>query len=194
MSDTDLESPPAESAPAFPDAPHRGRGYEKRAVEAFLGHARAAFELGDESTSMTSADIRHVAFPIVKRGYSIAAVDAALGRIEDAFAARERERAFAETGDAAWYATARASAQEILNRLARPAGQRFTRTGIFTNGYDTKAVDAFAERLVGYFQNGKPMSVEQVRAVAFPAKKRGYNEAQVDLLLDSVIDVMLAVR
>ena len=38
------------------------------------------------------------------------------------------------------------------------------------------------------------MSVEQVRTVVFRSTKRGYNETQVDLLLDAVIDVMLAVR
>jgi DivIVA domain-containing protein len=33
-----------------------------------------------------------------------------------------------------------------------------------------------------------------VRTVVFRGKKRGYTETQVDLLLDAVIDVMLAVR
>jgi len=57
-----------------------------------------------------------------------------------------------------------------------------------------KQVDAFADRLVDYFQHGKPMSIDEVRLVAFQAARRGYNETQVDLLLDNVIDVMLAVR
>ena len=48
--------------------------------------------------------------------------------------------------------------------------------------------------MIGYFQHGKPLSVDQVRTVVFRGVKRGYNEQQVDLLLDSVIDVMLAVR
>ncbi len=55
-------------------------------------------------------------------------------------------------------------------------------------------MDAFTNRLVGYFQAGKPMSVDHVRTIVFGSKKRGYNEQQVDLLLDAVIDVMLAVR
>ena len=87
-----------------------------------------------------------------------------------------------------------ASAQEIIDRLARPEGQRFNRVGPFTTGYSPKDVDAFTNRLVGYFQAGKPMSVDHVRTVVFGSKKRGYNEQQVDLLLDAVIDVMLAVR
>ena len=121
-------------------------------------------------------------------------MDAALERLEDAFASRERERAFASQGDAAWYADARTAAQEILDRLARPEGQRFTRQGPLSTGYHVKDVDAFSKRLVDYFQNGKPMSVDQVRTVAFRSTKRGYSETQVDLLLDSVIGVMLAVR
>ncbi len=61
-------------------------------------------------------------------------------------------------------------------------------------GYSPKEVDAFTKRLTDYFQNGKPMSVEQVRTVTFAAKRGGYQETQVDLLLDAVVDVMLAVR
>jgi len=38
------------------------------------------------------------------------------------------------------------------------------------------------------------MSVEEVRTVAFRSSKRGYSEAQVDLLLDTVVTVMLAVK
>ena len=179
----------------FPRARKSHPGYSIEQVEEFLEQARTAYTADRGSLgTVTAESIRTTAFVMEKGGYSTKHVDAALERLEDAFAARERERAFAEVGDAAWYAAARASAQEILNRLARPAGQKFSRTGIFTDGYDTKAVDAFADRLVGYFQNGKPMSVEQVRAVAFPSKKRGYTEGQVDLLLDSVINVMLAVR
>lgn len=38
------------------------------------------------------------------------------------------------------------------------------------------------------------MSVEEVRTVTFREQRGGYREEQVDLLLDSVTDVMLAVR
>ncbi|MET0782572.1 MAG: DivIVA domain-containing protein, partial [Microbacterium sp.] len=75
----------------FAETQGSAKGYEKRAVDAFLLRAREAFEAGAEP--MTAAEVRQVAFPIVRHGYAIAAVDAALGRIEDAFAAREREAA-----------------------------------------------------------------------------------------------------
>ena len=51
-----------------------------------------------------------------------------------------------------------------------------------------------AAQSIGDRHPGKPMSVDHVRTVVFGSKKRGYNEQQVDLLLDAVIDVMLAVR
>lgn len=179
----------------FPRSRKSRLGYNVDQVEDFLEEARRAYTADRGELSVVNADtIRTTAFQMQKGGYSTTHVDAALERLEDAFASRERERAMSEQGDAAWYAKARSNAQAILDRLARDAGHRFSRVGPFTTGYDPKDVDAFADRLVGYFQHGKPMSVDQVRTVVFRSKKRGYNETQVDLLLDSVIDVMLAVR
>ena len=179
----------------FPRTRKSKLGYNVDQVEDFLEEARRAYTADRGELAVVNAtSIRTMAFAMQKGGYSTAHVDAALERLEDAFASRERERAFASQGDAAWYAEARTAAQEILDRLARPEGQRFTRQGPLSTGYHVKDVDAFSQRLVDYFQNGKPMSVDQVRTVAFRSTKRGYSETQVDLLLDSVIGVMLAVR
>jgi DivIVA domain-containing protein len=179
----------------FPRSRTSRLGYNVDQVEDFLEEARRAYTADANQPSVLNAEsIRTMAFAMQKGGYSTSHVDAALERLEDAFASRERERAFAQVGDAAWYARARSSAQVILDRLARPAGHRFAHAGLLTTGYDPRDVDAFTDRLVGYFQHGKPMSVDQVRTVVFRSKKRGYDETQVDLLLDAVIDVMLAVR
>jgi DivIVA domain-containing protein len=143
---------------------------------------------------LSAETIRRTAFDLSKGGYSPTHVDAALERLEDAFASRERERAFAEVGDAAWYARARHTAQAVLDRLDRPQGHRFNRVSALSMGYNTKDVDEFGDRLMRYFQDGKPMSVDEVRTTAFRIKRGGYRETHVDVLLDSVIDVMLAVR
>ncbi len=135
-----------------------------------------------------------MAFQMQKGGYSTTHVDAALERLEDAFASRERERSLAQQGDQAWYAQARTTAQEILDRLARPAGAKFRRVGLLATGYSRKEVDEFTSRLIAYFQHGKPMSIDEVRTITFSPKRGGYNETQVDVVLDAVIDVMLAVR
>jgi DivIVA domain-containing protein len=179
----------------FPRSRKSKLGYNVDQVEDFLEDARRAYT-SDPSVPnpVNSASIRRMAFAMQKGGYSTTHVDAALERLEDAFAARERERAVATQGDQAWFAEARSSAQEILDRLARPDGQKFRTVGLLSTGYSRKEVDAFAARLVGYFQHGKPMSIDQVRTVTFTPKRGGYNETQVDVVLDAVIEVMLAVR
>lgn len=179
----------------FPRTRRSRWGYDVEQVEDFLEEARRAY--GAESGELivvTAESIRHTAFALQKGGYSTGHVDAALERLEDAFSGRERERYLHERGDRAWYSQARSRAQEVLDRLARPAGEKFTRVGPLSWGYDVTEVDRFASRLIDYFQDGTPMDVDQVRAVAFRPRRRGYREAQVDLLLDTVVDVMLAVR
>lgn len=178
----------------FPEAPRGEKGYEKRAVEAFLVRARDAFETqaaGQES--VTSSVVRDASFPLVKRGYAIAAVDAALSRIEDAFAAREREDGIAREGAARWVGSARDTAQEVLERLSRPDGRRFDRARGLHYGYRIDEVDLVARKLIGYFERGEQVTVEQVRQAAFRMQRRGYREEQVDAVLDAVVEVMLAV-
>ena len=178
----------------FPRSPKSAPGYDVEQVDEFLETARRAYDGDDAAPELTAADIRHTAFSMAKGGYSTTHVDAALERLEDAFAARERETARARKGDAAWFEEARTTAQVVLNRLDRPLGHRFDRVSFLTLGYNRNDVDRFANRLVRYFQDGRPMSVEEVRTVTFREQRGGYREAQVDLLLDSVTDVMLAVR
>lgn len=179
----------------FPRTRNSRKGYNIDQVEDFLEDARKAYAAEpNQPVVITSAVIRQTAFELQKAGYAADSVDAALERLEDAFAVRERERAIRERGDEAWYTEARTVAQEILARLARPAKHRFDHVSFLSSGYDRKEVDKFADRLTQYFQDGKPMSVEEVRTVAFRPAKRGYREAQVDLLIDAVVNVMLAVR
>ena len=179
----------------FPRTRKSRRGYSLDQVDEFLEEARTAYNAGPyDSAGLESNDIRHTSFAMQKGGYSPTHVDAALERLEDAFANRERESARASMGDQAWFNGARANAKEIIDRLERPKGQRFRRAGILRDGYDRKQVDAFAGQLSDYFLKAIPMSVDEVRLIAFRPKKGGYSEAQVDHFLDSVIGVMLSVR
>nr|WP_261165590.1 DivIVA domain-containing protein [Microbacterium sp. Marseille-Q6965] len=170
----------------------RDRGYRRDAVEAFMAKARAAFERGDDE--FDARVVRQVGFPLAREGYQIAAVDAALGRIEDAFAARERQAAIAAEGAEAWVERARAEAQEILDRLSRPPRRRFDRVGPLSFGYAPKEVDLVADRISAFLQDGDPLTAEQVRSAAFRMSRGGYREEQVDAVLDAVVDVILAVR
>ncbi|MEO7349866.1 MAG: DivIVA domain-containing protein [Terrimesophilobacter sp.] len=179
----------------FPRTRKSRRGYSLEQVDDFLEHARIAYTAGPyDSAPLVSSDIRQTSFDMQKGGYSPTHVDAALERLEDAFANRERESARAQMGDQAWFNKARTNAKEIIDRLARPTGKRFRRAGFLRDGYDPKQVDAFAVKLSDYFLKATPMSVDEVRLIAFRPKKGGYSEAQVDYFLDSVIGVMLSVR
>lgn len=179
----------------FPRTRKSRRGYDIEQVEDFLEEARSAYDAEPDAPAVLGADeIRRTAFPLKKGGYSPAHVDAALERLEDAYASRERDKARRVAGDEAWFAAARTNAKEIIDRLARPQGHKFRRAGFLTNGYDRKQVDAFGARLSDYFLKGSPMSVDEVRTIAFRPRKGGYRESQVDYFLDSVVSVMLAVR
>ncbi|MDT0157074.1 DivIVA domain-containing protein [Microbacterium sp. ARD32] len=177
---------------AFPLTTGRTRGYHRAAVDAFLDAARGAFE--DERDDFSAEDVRRASFPLVRHGYQIAKVDAALGRVEDAFAARARERAVRSLGVTQWVAQARADAQVILDHLGRPAHHRFARTSRLTFGYRIDEVDHVAERIRDYLRDGDALTVDQVRDAAFRMQRGGYREEQVDALLDATVEVMLAVR
>ncbi|KQO60221.1 DivIVA domain-containing protein [Curtobacterium sp. Leaf261] len=177
----------------FPTVDRSTLGYDPDEVERFLEDARRAYTASD-ADDLGAGKIRATAFSMRKGGYSTQHVDAALERLEDAFAARERDRELQSRGQKAWYAEARTKASDIVARLDRPDGQRFARNGFLSVGYHPKDVDAFAGRLRGYFHDGKPLSLTEVRAIVFRPKHGGYREGQVDAVLDAVVDVMLAVR
>lgn len=176
----------------FPLVRGRQRGYDTAAVDAFLDAARSAFEAPDGET-LDSITVRRTAFSLVRGGYAVAPVDAAIGRIEDAFAAREREQALSRAGARAWVGKSRNLAQEVLDRLSREPRHRFDRVGPMRFGYRIDEVDIVADRIARYLEAGEPLSVEQVRSVAFRMQRGGYREAQVDAVLDAVVEVILAI-
>lgn len=178
--------------PAFALTTGRTLGYHRAAVDTFLAAARRAFEVGE--AELGAADVRTASFPLAKRGYVVAEVDAALSRVEDAFAARERERVVRTRGAVEWVEQARRDAQLILDHLGRPKKHRFARTGVLTFGYRIDEVDHVADRVVRYLRDGETLSAEQLRSAAFRMQRGGYREEQVDALIDGTIDVILAVR
>jgi len=177
----------------FPTVTRSKLGYDIREVDAFLARARRAYDRSG-AEAVTSADLRRAAFGMEKGGYVTSAVDAALERLEDAFASREREASIREAGEKTWYKGTRKLAQEIIERLRRPEGHRFERMGALAIGYSVREVDRFTDRIRSYFEEGTELGVEEVRSVAFRPSRHGYREAQVDLLIDGVVEVMLAVR
>jgi len=192
MTERSLDETEPQAPPAFALTSGRTLGYHRAAVDTFLASARREFETGGEQ--LDAADVRTASFPLVKNGYVVSDVDAALGRVEDAFAARERERVVRTRGAGAWVEKAREDAQVILDHLTRPRRHRFARTGVLTFGYRIDEVDHVTTRILRYLRDGESLSAEQLRSAAFRMQRGGYREEQVDALLDATIDVILAVR
>lgn len=179
----------------FPRVRRSSLGYDIDQVEDFLEDARRAYTGGPaEAAVVTAESIRRMAFAMRKGGYSPGHVDPALERLENAFATRERDRALAEIGDQAWYARARATAQEVLDRIVQPRGRRFRRVRWPAGGYSVRDVDTFTDRITRFLREGAALDPADVGAAVFRPQRGGYQEAQVDILLDDVSHVILAVR
>ncbi|SFR75630.1 DivIVA domain-containing protein [Agromyces sp. CF514] len=180
----------------FPRTRKPQRGYDTEQVDEFLQVARRAYDGSPRASDppLNSERIRLTAFSMQKGGYVTAAVDAAMERLEDAFATEERQVAARLHGDEVWLAEARTTAQVVANRLARDEGHRFDRVSPLALGYRVRDVDKFADKLTRYFRDGWPISIDDVRSIVFSTQRGGYRESQVDLVLDAVVDVMQAVR
>lgn len=178
---------------AFPRANGQHVGYHPEQVDAFLARARASFDrtapAGDE---VTSRDIRHTAFRLKRRGYSARHVDAAMDRLEEVFAERERANRIAEIGEDAWWAEIQQLLSDVRGRLGRERGKRFSSRGWFAVGYRRSQVDAFLDRVAAMLAGNGALTTAEVRGVVFHAQWRGYDEDQVDALLDAIVDLMIA--
>jgi DivIVA domain-containing protein len=168
-------------------------GYNVSQVDAFITEARVAYDNQIAgATSLTASAIRQTSFGSEKGGYSTKHVDGALERLETAFADRERAVALATSGEASWLQQASEKSAVLTERFGREPKHIFRRAGFLVQGYAVKDVDAFASRVRGFLTEGTPLTVADVRSVTFRSSRGGYDEAQVDAVLDAVIDLLLA--
>lgn len=177
----------------FPRAGRLSKGYDAEQVEAFLARARAAYEDGSRAGAMTSWHVRTVGFDLVRGGYDVEAVDAALDRIEDAFARREKHRGEERAGAGGWQTQLRTQEQSLRAQLARSDGQRFPRGSGLELTYDVEQVDDLCRRIEDAFASGRPLSPDAVRLAVFKSRRgsRGYHEASVDAFLDRVVELLV---
>jgi DivIVA domain-containing protein len=176
---------------------HRDYGYNPRQVDTFLGRARDYYDLEDpDSEPVTSAAVRAVAFDPAKGGYEPQAVDAALDRLEDVFAQRERDALIEAQGEDAWLMQVGRTSSVLRARLHREPGERFRRPSRKkASSYNVEDVDALCNELLGYFEHDRALSVDAVRRAVFreATGPEGYEETQVDAFLDRVVELMAAI-
>ncbi|MCQ9367757.1 DivIVA domain-containing protein [Brevibacterium sp. 50QC2O2] len=171
-------------------------GYDPAQVDSFFKRARESFE---RSTTLPgdldARAVRTVGFDLVRKGYHVGVVDAALDRLEDAFAKRAQEQLIAGAGQNAWVNELTRAAGSLRGRLQRPYGERFDQAEPGRIGYDLTEVDALCDKIRAYLSDGVPMSVDEVRRVLFKTRRghKAYNEDQVDAFIDRVVEVMASV-
>jgi DivIVA domain-containing protein len=177
----------------FPRARRLAKGYDVDQVETFLARARMAYEENGRGPAMTSWHVRTVGFDLVRGGYDVDAVDAALDRIEDAFARREKQRGEERSGPSAWQTQLRTQEQSLRAQLSRPDGERFPRGSGMELTYDVEAVDDLCRRIEESFSVGQALAPDSVRLAVFKSRRgsRGYREASVDAFLDRVVELLV---
>ncbi|GAB3538568.1 DivIVA domain-containing protein [Arthrobacter tecti] len=175
----------------------RDFGYNARQVDRFLTEARSYYNSdGADGDPITSSDVRTMAFDPARGGYEPQAVDAALDRLEDVFAQRERDALIDSNGEEAWLMQIGRISAVLRSRLHRPPGERFRRPSRRNSpSYNVDDVDALCNELLGYFENDMPLSVDVVRRAVFRESvgEEGYEETQVDAFLDRVVELMAAI-
>lgn len=177
----------------FPAASAHQTGYLPSEVDSFLALARETYEnRAPAGSELTAKQIRSFGFPLHKHGYSARHVDSALDRLEEVFFDRERRAFIALHGEDAWWASVQQSLSEVRGRLGRPRGKRFSRKSILTQGYRRADVDTVLDRITRMLSGEETLTINDIRNVVFRDELSGYDEDQVDALLDAVIELILA--
>jgi DivIVA domain-containing protein len=174
------------------------RGYQRSAVDAFLVRCARALgarladfpELAPHGRSLrdaepvTAHDVRDVRFPVVLRGYDLAAIDLLLRRVQAALA--EDAPAPAWAGEPVPPAIGPGPA-------LRSAARGYAREEV--DGFFVQCAHSLGERvgrvpelaaLTGRPRTGVPLTARDVENVQFRMVLRGYAPGQVDDLLDRV--------
>lgn len=177
----------------FPRAGAATLGYRTSDVDAYFTQARRAYEQPEHAEELAAFDVRRASFGLKRGGYSTAAVDAALDRLEVAFAGRVKERFVAQHGQDAWMAQLAERAQSLYPRLRRPAGERFAHPKALHHGYSAAEVDSLLDRLTAFFDRGTPLTADELRAATFSRRgsRRAYDERVVDVYLARAVDILL---
>jgi len=177
----------------FPRSGATKLGYRVADVDEYFGRARQAYERPDAIDELADFEVRRASFALKRGGYSTSAVDSALDRLEVAFTSRVKERYIAAHGQDAWMAQLAERAQSLYPRLRRPAGERFAQPAFGRSGYSAEDVDSLLDRLTVFFDQGKPLTAEELRSATFRrrASWAAYDERVVDAYIARAVEILL---
>ena len=189
----------------------RKKGYDVHQVDAFLEQAHALYEA--DGIQLHRSDIQDASFDIVKGGYAIPQVDAALERLEQAVTDKQTQYDITQLGRVAWKAQTEAQFQELDRHAQRALGERFAPGKPKTPSYDRKQVDRLVDRVLvkaeaelerisagsaaAQGSEADPSLTSQyVEDVSFTQRKgkRGYDERQVDYYLNACVNLLASLE
>ena len=189
----------------------RKKGYDVHQVDAFLEQAHALYEA--DGIQLHRSDIQDASFDIVKGGYAIPQVDAALERLEQAVTDKQTQYDIAQLGRVAWKAQIEAQFQELDRHAQRAEGQRFAPAQPKTPSYDRKQVDRLIDRVLAKAEaelerisagsSGRQgpeadptLTSPYVEDVSFTQRKgkHGYDERQVDYYLNACVNLLASLE
>jgi len=168
-------------------------GYEPEAVDRWISLARNQFA-DPGSHVLDASSLRTAQFGVVKGGYQIAAVDAALDRLDDAFAAQEANRLLVRGGHQGAGERLDYLQALIAGRDARPIRAKFARTKWWLKGYSVRQVDGLVKAIALPDAEADSNLVARLREVTFSPAWGGYSEAQVDAFIDRAVQFMQLAR
>lgn len=179
-------------------------GYDSEQVDAFLERAHMLYE--GEGAQLTQHDIQNVSFDLVKGGYVIAQVDAALARLERAVVDKQTTWEISQHGRVAWKAQTETLFRQLDAHSKREHGERFKPGEGKNPSYDRKQVDRIVDQCLT--KAAGELGVEEVpdddakklvdlnsqtvANVIFTQRKgkRGYDERQVDYYLNECVQLL----
>jgi len=189
----------------------RKKGYDVHQVDAFLEQAHALYEA--DGIQLHRSDIQDASFDIVKGGYAIPQVDAALERLEQAVTDKQTQYDIAQLGRVAWKAQTEAQFQELDRHAQRAEGQQFAPAQPKTPSYDRKQVDRLIDRVLAKAEaelerisagsSGRQgpeadptLTSQYVEDVSFTQRKgkHGYDERQVDYYLNACVNLLASLE
>lgn len=168
-------------------------GYEPSAVDAFIVRARDQYN-NFSAQILDWRDISSQKFPLVKGGYEVAAVDAAIDKLQDTFAERELSRKANPFASGLTETLLVELRGLLLGRAERPKNKRFQSVGVLAVGYSRKEVDALLSIVKDYFSGEEELSIDEVRALTFKGKRGGYIESQVDAYIERLVEYLQTQR
>lgn len=168
-------------------------GYAPTEVDAFIVRARDQYN-NSTAQILDWRDITGQKFTLVKGGYEVSAVDAAIDKLQDTFAERElsgKSNPFAQSFSGSLLTELRGL---LLARASRPKGKYFDRAGVVGVGYSRKQVDALMSVVQEFLEGGEALTLAEVRDLTFKVQRGGYFESQVDAYVERLVEYLQTKR